>query len=165
MEKKKKTRKKKTLQTSDKIMLFVFVLLIVIVISLAIVAISKKTQAEKVEYKDLVIPILDKKAKEQIQIDISNMKEKEEKEYVFEVTNYKNKQINQNKLTYHISLSASADVSLTLQEEDKKENLLKDNQATYVFEAKKKEKKTYHLKIKARKEIPENSFVSLEIES
>ena len=156
---------KKKLQTSDKIMFFTFIILALLVIILTIVAVSKKVQKDKVKEKDLVIPILDKKAMEQVQIDISGMKKGEKKKYIFQITNYKNKEVNKNKITYHISFSASDDVSLKLQEENKDQNLLKENKMTHTFSGKEKQDIVYELKITANKTIPKNSFVSLEITS
>lgn len=121
---KKQTNKQKT--TTEKILMLIFIVMIIIVIVLAVIAINLKNKAEK-EKTNITIPIIETNSQSEISVDISEMKKGDTKEYIFKITNYKDKEIIDKKISYNIDITPSDKVSLKLYKNDIKSNIITDS--------------------------------------
>ena len=99
MKKTKKTKKFKfsKLDKQDKALLTTMAGLVVLVAVLAVVALNLKNN-EQNEKANIVIPVLEENTQNEISVDMSEMKKGDTKEYIFKVTNYKVRDINEEKI-------------------------------------------------------------------
>ena len=95
MKKAKETKKATKIlpkTTSEKVLTIIFILLVILVIILTFVAINKKKEYKE-KRADIVIPITEVGTNNVLNVDISNLKENELKDYKFKITNYRDKKI------------------------------------------------------------------------
>lgn len=156
--------------TSEKILTLVFILLLVTVITLLCIAISKKNEYKQKQSADIVIPIVEKETNNTLNVDISELSENSLKDYSFNITNYKENNINKEEVSYSIFLSTNDnDVTLKLYKNGTEDNLLKDL-TEYEVKDLKLEKNTkqddvYTLIIKANKTIEKKQSIKIQIVS
>ncbi len=152
---------------NEKILLVSFVALLILVIILAFVAVNKKKEYDKKQSADIIMPIIEKGVNNTFNVDISNLKEKGLKSYIFRITNYKDKKINSKQIEYKISINTlENDVELKLYKNKDDKNLLA-NSNKYEITAKlpkdKKQEDVYTLIIKANKEIEKNQTIEVKV--
>ena len=87
--------------TLEKILGVVFAIMLLAVALLTYFAIQKRNSQEIPDY-DQLIPFMTEATNSVVEIDVSNMQYGESKEYVFKVTNYKDKIIIKKELDYGI---------------------------------------------------------------
>ena len=165
MKKTKKTKKFKfsKLDKQDKALLTTMAALVVLVAVLAVIALNLKNN-EQNEKANIVIPVLETNTQNEISVDLTDMEKGDTKEYIFKVTNYKVRDINEKKIKYSISITPSLSASVKLYKNGSDENLIKTNSngsnSTYtitknILEKNKKDEDSYHLIIEALNS-PEN---------
>lgn len=171
-----KKKKSKTLEKiipktkSEKVLTLVFILLLLTVIILFFVALSKKNELKQKQNADIVIPIVEEKTNNVLNVDISELKENGLKDYSFRVANYKDKNINKKEIIYNILFDTNGnDVILKLYKNKEEKNLLKDL-SEYEVKGLKLEKNTkqddiYTLIIKANKQIEKKQSIKIQISS
>lgn len=162
----KNKKENKKLNKQEWTLIATFIFLIILVIALIIVALNIKTIASN-RSNDITIPILEEHSKNEISVDISNMKKSEEKEYIFAITNYKDYDVNEKKIDYDINISFPESVVIELYKNNNKNNLLADNQTieNNILDKNDKEKDTYKLIIKSKSPTSENAKITIEINS
>lgn len=165
---KKRINNKKS--NSEKVLLIVFCLLLILVIILSVVAINKKNTTKTTIKSNIIIPIIEKNSQNELSIDISNMKKKEEKEYIFKITNTQDKNINNEKIEYSIQFTKPSYVTLELYKNNSDKNLLSDQDNLILSNnqlAKNKEQNDiYRLIIKNDKNTTDSAkLVTIQIES
>ena len=127
MKKTKKTKKFKfsKLDKQDKALLTTMAGLVVLVAVLAVVALNLKNN-EQNEKANIVIPVLEENTQNEISVDMSEMKKGDTKEYIFKVTNYKVRDINEEKIKYSISVTPTLSASIKLYKNNSDDNLIKN---------------------------------------
>lgn len=165
----KKIGKKTQKTTSEKVLTIIFYALIVLVIILLLIAIKKDKSTQQTTKSNIVIPLIKANSKNEFSLDLSSLTKNKEKEYVFEVTNYKKETINNTNTSYQIIITKPTDVSLKVYKNNSDENLLPNNDDQFIItsELSKEAKSTdqYKLIIKLNKEPTQNSKVNVNIEN
>lgn len=161
-----KKSKMKKLDKQDKILLITLVLLIILVIALLISALNLKNKESK--KANITIPILEKQTKNEISVDLSEMASGETKEYIFKVSNFKDKVVNEKNANYNILITPSKNAIVELYKKGSTKNLVAKN--VYEIENNKlpKNKKTedeYHMIIKTTKTPNKTDKIVLKINS
>lgn len=161
-------KKRKTYTKEEISLLVTFIMLFILVIVLLVVATTmksgKKTQA------NIVFPILSEKTQSTMSLDLSKLKQDDIQEYVFKVTNFKNKTISKVKIKYSISIENVDSVKLSMYKNDSEEDLIPQNKKQIVLSGNKlpKNKKTedvYKLIIRATKTPTEDEKITIKINS
>lgn len=175
MKKIKKTKKFKfsKLDKQDKALLTTMAGLVVLVAVLAVVALNLKNN-EQNEKANIVIPILEENTQNEISVDMSEMKKGDTKEYIFKVTNYKVRDINEEKIKYSISVTPTLSASIKLYKNNSNDNLIKNKNnevnSTFtitnnVLEKSKKVEDSYLLIIEAKNTPSKQEKITLKINS
>ncbi len=166
VQKKKTKTNKKVLDKRDKVLLVAFAALLVLVAVLLGVALNLKNSSNV--KANITIPILTKTSTNELSVDLSEMTAKEEKEYIFKVSNYKGKEVANTNITYTINITPSENASIELYKNSSKNNLLEGNNYTITKNSLPKSKKKedeYHLIIKVKNTPAKNDRISLKINS
>lgn len=165
----KKIGKKIQKPTSEKVLTIIFYALIVLVIILLLIAIKKDKSTQQTTKSNIVIPLIKVNSKNEFSLDLSSLTKNKEKEYVFEVTNYKKETINNTNTSYQIIITKPTYVSLKVYKNNSDENLLPNNDDQFIItsELSKETKSTdqYKLVIRLNKEASKNSKVNVNIEN
>ena len=165
----KKKDKKPPKTTSEKVLTIIFYALIVLVIILLIAAIKKEKSTQQITKSNIVIPLIEADSKNEFSLDLSSLTKNEEKEYIFEVTNYKKETINNTDTNYQIIVTKPEDVSLEVYKNNSNENLLPNDDDQFIITSElskeEKSKDQYKLIVKLNEEPTENSKVSVNIEN
>lgn len=163
----KKTTKILPKTTSEKVLTIIFILLVILVIILTFVAINKKKEYKE-KQADIVIPITEVGTNNVLNVDISNLKENDLKDYKFKITNYRDKKINNSVTSYSIIIDNNKnDVVLKLYKTGSENDLLKDKDdyklTNLTLKQKKKQMDNYTLIIKAIKSIKTDKNITIKI--
>lgn len=168
MSKEVKKQQKTTPRTKqDNALLITFVILVILVIVLTIIAINMKNAKEK-EKANIIIPVLEKNAESEIGVDISQMKKGESKEYIFKVSNYKDKDINEEVLTYDIDVTPSEKAKIKLYKNGSNKNLIDEDDLLIEENKLPKKDKTedeYHMIIEVTSQPDSQDKITLKIQS
>ncbi len=167
MKKNKKFNLKK-LDKQDKALLGTLVSLLILVAVLGIVALNMK---EGIEEANITIPILEEASRNEISVDLADMKAGDTKEYVFNVTNFRDNDVNKKKVTYEIEVINAPCATITIK---KNENSKTDfqthtikNENTKLTDNKlpknQKTTDTYHMTIKAIETPSKGEKITLKI--
>lgn len=156
--------------TSEKILFIIFSLLVILVIILGIFAINKKSTTKETVKSNIIIPIMEKNSKNELSIDISQMKKDQQKEYIFKVTNVQDKNINKENIEYSIKFTKPSSITLELYKNNSDKNLLSNQENLALSNnmlAKNKEQiDIYKLVIKTDKSTTDTTtLVTMQIES
>lgn len=165
--KKTKKTKLKKLDKQDKILLGTLGLLIILVIILTITALNLKDKASTKKV-NITIPILEEQTKNEISVDLSEMTAGETKEYVFKISNYKDKDINKNNINYDILITPSKNATIQLYKNGSTKNLVAKNNYEIEDNKLQKNKKLedeYHMIIKTTKTPERKDRIVLKINS
>lgn len=162
---KKRIKEKKKKTVSDYVLLSLFLLLLIFVIYLLFRLNAAKKEYNLTKGADFTIPVIEEKLNT-ISVDIGNKKKDEIVDYKFNITNYRDSDINKDKYKYrfYVNSEAKAEYTMTLKGDNK--NILDMNNVSEyrTLISKKKDVKTYHLKIKLKEDQKKDSVVNLYIE-
>ena len=169
---KKNSKKKsnfnfKKLDKQDKALLGTMALLLILVIVLAIVALTLKNNAAN-KKANITIPILEKQTQNEISVDLSEMAAGETKEYIFKISNYKDKDVNDKAITYNIEITPNDNATIKLYKEESTKDLLAEKDYEITDNKLPKDKKTedeYHMIIKTTKKPAKEDKITLKINS
>ena len=164
---KKRNKKSKEIDKIDILMIGVLIVLGIFILFQGIKLVKEVTKKKDNPIKaNIVIPVLSKNTNSSITL---NMKEfKEESEYVFKVTNFRNNDINEEKLSYKVIIANPDQTNILITKNEKDINV--DNEEEFVssknnLKAKEKQTDIYKIKIKDKNNIKEDSKVIITIES
>ncbi len=138
-EKTKRKNKKKELGFYQKLtnffsstafLTFVFVLLVIIVAFLIVLVHQKRKEVGDELHANIVIPIYKKDA--DFEFSISAVDLKKSKEYVFKVVNYMKDIVNQEDVSYKITIKNPTDSVISLTKNDDNNNLMKLQKETVL---------------------------------
>ena len=166
--KKKKKNTKKEIDTVDKIMIGVLVLLGIFIVFLGFRLVFEISKSSKNTVKaNIVIPVLNKQNTSSITL---NMKEFNEKSvYIFKVNNYRNNDVNKEKINYTVRVLNEDQTNIILTKNDSDKNLANTEKEFEVpnnkLKAKEKQSDVYRLKIKDKNNIKSDSKVIISIDS
>lgn len=164
---KRKNINLKKLDKQDKALLCTMGVLIVLVIILAIVALCMKNSTSTTK-ANITIPILEKGTQNEISVDLADMKKGETKEYIFKVSNYKKRGVNEKELDYEIVITPSSNASIELYKGESTKNLIAKDDYEIEGNSLPKDKKTedeYHMIIKATSTPKKGDKITLKINS
>ena len=166
--KKKKKIIKKEIDTLDKIMIGVLVLLGIYIVFLGfrLVFEISKNRENKVK-ANIVIPVLNKSNTSSITLNMNEFNEKAV--YIFKVNNYRNNDVNKEKIKYTIRVLNTDQTNLILTKNESDKNLANTEKEFEVpnnsLKAKEKQSDIYRLKIKDKNNIKSDSKVIISIDS
>lgn len=161
--------KNKEKTTSERVLLIVFFLLLILVVILGISVLNAKNKNIDKIKANVIIPVLGTKLNNSLSVDISDMKESEEKEYIFKIANYRGNKINKENIEYQINLTKPQNVTLELYKNNNNTNLLNDKETLEIsgIQLEKNDKKIdlYRLIIKSNKKTNKDDKVEIIIRS
>ena len=149
----------------EKALAVTLVVLAVVVVILLVIALVQKNANKLKEQSHITIPVLEENVESRIAINLSELKETNE--YVFIVSNYKDKEMITKNIEYDVEIINNDNVRIELYKNNKMFNVLdddfevEDNKLT----KKKKQEDVYKLVIKDVSNIKENSELIIEIDS
>ena len=163
---KKETQvEKKLVLNQEKALAVTLVVLAILVVILLVIALVQKNRSKDLEKSSITIPVLEENVESRIAINLNELPET--KEYVFVVSNYKDKEINKKSLEYDVEITNNDNVRIEIYKNGKKKNALDDD---YEVEdnkltKNKKQEDVYKLVIKDTKNIKKDSQLVIEIDS
>ena len=163
---KKETQvEKKLVLNQEKALAVTLVVLAILVVILLVIALVQKNRSKDLEKSSFTIPVLEENVESRIAINLSELPDSQE--YVFIVSNYKDKDINKKTIEYDVEITNNDNVRIEIYKNGKKKNVLNDD---YEVEdnkltKNKKQEDVYKLVIKATKNIRDNSELVIEIDS
>lgn len=163
----KKKTTKKIVQKQDKALIIIFVGLIVLVIALAIVALNMKTITDR-EKANIVIPILEENSENVISIELNDMVKEDVKEYIFVVSNFKDKEILKKSIEYDVDVTPTENTTVKVYKNSSNDNLLTEDDLLIEnnkFKAKNKTEDTYKVVITAKEKPAETEKITIKINS
>ena len=158
------TKKKEVKKDNAKIALLItFIIMTIIVIVLFIVTMVLYNKRKEEAKKPATIPIVSDNIKAVMNIDVSNMKKDESKEYLFNISNYGNKLTANKEVSYTIKVGENKyNLNVELYKNNKLENI-DDNKNSLVKN--KKQLDEYKLIITCQEDTTENSKLKININS
>lgn len=163
---KKETQvEKKLVLNQEKALAVTLVVLAVLVVILLVIALVQKNKSKDIEKSSITIPVLEENVESRIAINLSELPESQE--YVFIVSNYKDKEINKRTLEYDVEITNNDNVRIEIYKNGKKRNVLSDDYEVEdnKLSKNKKQEDVYKLVIKDTKNIKANSELVIEIDS
>lgn len=165
VDKKETQVEKKLVLNQEKALAVTLIVLAVLVVILLVIALVQKNKSKDIEKSSITIPVLEENVESRIAINLSELPESQE--YVFIVSNYKDKKINKRTLEYDVEITNNDNVRIEIYKNGKKRNVLSDD---YEVEdnklaKNKKQEDVYKLVIKDTKNIKANSELVIEIDS
>ncbi len=156
---------KKVTIDQEKALAVTLIILAIIVVILLVIALVQKSSNKTKEQSHITIPVLEENVESRISINLSELSESNE--YVFIVSNYKDKDINKKVIDYDIEITNNDNVRVEIYKNDIKNTVI-DND--YEVEGNKltknkKQEDVYKLVITDTKNIKENSELIVEIDS
>ena len=160
MPKKKITNIKKLKITSDKILLIIFILLLILVIFLGIKVYNKKQKEKSKIVANLVIPI--------INIDKERNLVKDD-EYILKITNFRADNINQEEISYSITIENYSTAKIEIKKDNNEQNLMIDQSATIIedlkLKSKIKDEAYYYIKATSKEKLKDTDKINIKIAS
>ena len=158
--KNKKEVKKDNTKTA---LLIAFIIMSIIVVILFIITMVLYNKRKEEAKKPDTIPIVSENIKAVMNIDISNMKKNDKKEYLFNISNYGNKLTAKKEISYTIKVGENKyNLNIELYKNDKLENL--DNNKNGLPKNK-KQLDEYKLVITCQEDLAKNSKLKVNINS
>ena len=166
---KKKTKKKINIDfnNQDKALLGTFVALIILVAILGTVVLNLD-EITKDDKEILTIPVLEKHSDSEIGIEVADMEEGSTKEYIFAVSNFKDKKVLDANTLYDIDITPTENTEIKVYKNESSDNLITENDLLIENnELKSKEKMTdtYKVVIKAIKTPKDKEKITIKIHS
>ena len=134
MPKKKITNIKKLKITSDKILLIIFILLLILVIFLGIKVYNKKQKEKSKIVANLVIPIINIDKERNLSLNVSELVKDDE--YILKITNFRADNINQEEISYSITIENYSTAKIEIKKYNNEQNLMIDQSATIIEDLK-----------------------------
>ena len=162
--KKNNKKKKKQIISSDKILLIVFCGLLVTVIVLLGLVLYKKHEKEANPPANIVIPIYKDFTSYHFSVSALGLSQKDN--YIFKITNYRGKKINQNDINYEIKVENSTDSVIKITKNNKEKDLMKDNKNSIIdgkITSNKKVEDSYRITMSSHKKLKDKDFIRIEI--
>lgn len=156
-------------EKSERILFIVFIILLISVIALAFITVDKKKEYEA-KQTDITMPIIEEGANNTLNVDISNLSKGALKEYKFKITNYKDKKVNSEKISYNIYVDTlENDVTIKLYKSSNEKNLFQGLEKYEIsnisLPKNKKSDDLYTLIVKANSNIENKKSVEIKITS
>ena len=174
-EKKKRVVKKKKNSKKNNFMEFIssyrFLYSALAVLFIVVLVLSIMVLVKGREYKDnhanLVFPILEEKVHNSMNIDLNELKKK--KQYIIKVTNYRGSSVNQNELSYSLTIQNSTDVSIEIVKGNDTNNLMTDQKTSVIegitLKAREKQEDIYSIRILDDTQLKKKDKITIEIDS
>lgn len=171
--KKEKQKPKKEIKfipkdTTELLLVTIFLALLVFTIILGFKAYNLGKEKKKEVQANIVVPVLSKSTNNELSIDVGNMAAKEEKEYIFKISNERNGKINQEEIIYSIQFNKDDNIALEVFKNSSDKNLLtnselkiKDNK----LKSQEKQEDTYTVKIKTIAKTKSKQLVTIKVAS
>lgn len=171
--KKEKQQSKKEIKlipkdTTELLLVTIFLALLVFTIILGFKAYNLGKERKKEVQANIVVPVLSKSTNNELSIDVGNMAAKEEKEYIFKISNERNGKINQEEIIYSIQFNKDDNIALEVFKNSNDKNLLtnselkiKDNK----LKSQEKQEDTYTVKIKTIAKTKSKQLVTIKVAS
>ena len=171
--KKEKQQSKKEIKlipkdTTELLLVTIFLALLVFTIILGFKAYNLGKEKKKEVQANIVVPVLSKSTNNELSIDVGNMAAKEEKEYIFKISNERNGKINQEEIIYSIQFNKDDNIALEVFKNSSDKNLLtnselkiKDNK----LKSQEKQEDTYTVKIKTIAKTKSKQLVTIKVAS
>lgn len=164
---KKKKLTKKKIDKLDIILLGVMALLGLLILYLGFKLVYAITHKDNTPQANIVIPVLDKNTSSSITLTMSEFKK--DSVYIFKVNNYRNNDINKEKIKYTIEVLNEDETNISIFKNDSEEDLAQPGSSFKIEEnklkAKEKQTDLYQVKLKNKKNVNKNSQVTISIES
>ena len=167
---KKKSKKKKTtikdIVTSTKFLTIVFILLLILVVFLVIICSIKENNAKTDGFANMNFPIL--KEETSIEFSINAFTLSQTDEYIFKVTNFKDKKINKKKLDYTVTIENDTNSVISVTVNDVGEDVMVNQKSTVLNDSLKKDEKEavfYHVKVISNGELDKKDLINIKINS
>lgn len=164
--KNKKTNKTTKVKKQDNTLMHTFIFLIITVVILIVVALNMENlTAEKTS--DMVIPVLGENVKNEIIVEVADLKGHEQNEYNFTITNYKEDKMSATDVDYDIKITTPSSVKAKLYKNNKDKNILDENYSSKnnKLSSKEKIKDAYKLVIEGKNLSDGDSKITIEINS
>ncbi len=151
----------------EKALAVTFVLLAILVIILLVVALVQKNKTEAKEESHITIPVLEEDTESRITINLKEFEASESNEYIFVVSNYREKRLIKENIEYDLKITNNDNIDIKLYKNDGKRDLLdeelevEDNKLV----KNKKQEDIYKLVIEKNNKIKEDSIIEIEIDS
>ena len=160
-----KTVEKKLKLNQEKALALTMVILAILVVFLLIIALVQKNSNKDKEQSHITIPVLEENVESRIAINLSELSGSNE--YVFIVSNYKDKEVNKKVIEYDVEITNNDNVRIELYKNNKKQTILDNDYEVEdnKLSKSKKQEDVYKLVIKDTKNIKEDSQIVIEIDS
>jgi len=173
----KNTKSKKEIEVEEKekksssllYLKIIFFFLIFCVILLGILIYKKEQQKKENPPANIIVPIIKATYQFEFGIDTLALSKEPEQEYVFKVTNYREKDLLKKALPYRITVINPTNVTISLTKEEDTKDLMQEQKLTIIEEGNlsttTKENIYYHVKITSATEAKSDEFIYIKIES
>ena len=149
------------------IMKIVFFALIVLICVLLVAVINKKKEQSKELVAKMTFPVIEEESKMPFSIDLTEVKENDE--YIFKVTNYRNDKVIDKDINYTITVINNTDSKIKLYRGKSNVDLMKDQKNTEITDLKvyKNEKEDVYFRVvfDDLKNVKEKDMIDIIIES
>ncbi len=167
MSKKKITNIKKLKITSDKILLIIFILLLILVIFLGIKVYNKKQKEKSKIVANLVIPIINIDKERNLSLNVSELVKDDE--YILKITNFRADNINQEEISYSITIENYSTAKIEIKKDNNEQNLMIDQSATIIedlkLKSKIKDESYYYIKATSKEKLKDTDKINIKIAS
>lgn len=167
MPKKKITNIKKLKITSDKILLIIFILLLILVIFLGIKVYNKKQKEKSKIVANLVIPIINIDKERNLSLNVSELVKDDE--YILKITNFRADNINQEEISYSITIENYSTAKIEIKKDNNEQNLMIDQSATIIedlkLKSKIKDESYYYIKATSKEKLKDTDKINIKIAS
>ena len=164
--KNKKTNKTTKVKKQDNTLMHTFIFLIITVVILIVVALNMENLTSE-KTSDMVIPVLGENVKNEIIVEVADLKGHEQNEYNFTITNYKEDKMSATDVDYDIKITTPSSVKVKLYKNNKDKNILDENYSSKnnKLSSKEKIKDAYKLVIEGKNLSDGDSKITIEINS
>lgn len=173
--KKKKATKKKNNSKQNPFIEFIssyqflyssLAILFIIVVILGIMVFNKGREYRN-NHANMVFPILEEKVHNSMNIDLNELKKK--KRYLIKVTNYRGSKVNQNELSYSLTIHNDTNVSIEMVKGNDTKNLITDQKSSIIegisLKSKEKQEDVFYIRIIDDSKLKKKDKITIEIDS
>ncbi len=154
--------------TTELLLVTVFLALLVFTIILGFKAYNLgQTKKDEVQ-ANIVVPVLSTSTNNELSIDVANMKAKEEKEYIFKISNERNGNINKEEIIYSVQFVKDDNIALEVFKNSSDKNLLTNSELKIndnKLSALEKQEDTFTVKIKTIAKTKDKQLVTIKVTS
>ena len=120
----------KKVVSNEKFLLGIFILLAILVCILGCFVIKNMNSNRVIDKTNVVLPIIEENTKDTLEIDAYGLTK--ERFYVIKVTNYRDKNINEEEFEYSIDIENDTKATIKVTKNDDDTNLIKNNKKTVI---------------------------------